>query len=95
MLNDSSCPVCGFPWSDFLHERHLGCPACYDAFREQLVPLLQAHHRGLCDQPEAETLREQVHEYRRQEWRRRQDAAVAREDYEEAARLRVLLSEPQ
>lgn len=95
MLNDLACPVCGFPWSDFLREQHLGCPACYDAFRERLVPLLQAHHRGLCDQPEAEDLRQQVREYRRQEWRRLQDAAVAREDYEEAARLRVLLSEPQ
>ena len=38
-------------------------------------------------------LREQVRSHRRQEWVRRQDAAIAREDYEEAGRLRTLLAD--
>ncbi len=91
MLNDPECPVCGFAWSEFLRESHLGCPACYDAFREQLAPLLRRHHRTSLPQPPALSLHEQVRRQRREEWLRRQDEAVAREDYEEAARLRSML----
>ncbi len=93
MLNEKDCPVCGFTWSRFLREEHLGCPACYDAFRSLLVPMLRQHHRSVGPQPEPMNLREQVRSHRRQEWVRRQDAAIAREDYEEAGRLRTLLAD--
>jgi hypothetical protein len=55
--------------------------------------MLRNHHRSVGPQPEPTNLREQVQSHRRQEWMRRQDAAIAREDYEEAGRLRTLLAE--
>jgi protein arginine kinase activator len=93
LLSEKSCAACGFTWSRFLREEHLGCPACYDAFRQQLIPMLRQHHRSVEPQAEPMNLREQVQSHRRQEWVRRQDAAIAREDYEEAGRLRTLLAE--
>jgi protein arginine kinase activator len=93
VLNDPECPLCGFPWSRFLRDGHLGCPDCYAAFRERLAPYLRQHHRTGLPQPEAASLRDQVRLHRREEWQRQQDDAVVREDYEEAARLRSLLAE--
>ncbi|MEN9354198.1 MAG: hypothetical protein RL318_1523 [Fibrobacterota bacterium] len=93
MLNDPVCLACGFPWSEFLREHHLGCPVCYEVFRARLAPMLQKYHRTRLEQPPAGNLREQVRAHRREAWQRRQDAAVAREDYEEAARMRGFLEE--
>jgi len=93
VLTEPECPECGFLWSRFLRENHLGCPACYEAFRLRLEPMLRSHHRTSLPQPPAGNLRDLVKRHRREEWQRRQDDAVAREDYEEAARLRELLAE--
>ena len=41
-----TCPRCGMTLSEFTRTGHLGCPKCYEAFREQLQPmLLQIHGR--------------------------------------------------
>lgn len=93
MLKDPTCPTCGFPWSEFLREHHLGCPACYDFFRVELGPMLQKYHRTRLEQPPMENLQAQVRAHRREAWQRLQDDAVAREDYEEAARMRSYLEE--
>ena len=43
---DVTCPRCGMTLSEFTRTGHLGCPKCYEAFREQLQPmLLQIHGR--------------------------------------------------
>jgi len=77
--------------SDFKKTSRLGCPACYEAFAEELTPLLAAVHKGTHhigkvpagaahDSPaEIVALQKQLNE------------AVAGERYEEAARLRDVI----
>ncbi|MEZ5304783.1 MAG: hypothetical protein R3F11_29670 [Verrucomicrobiales bacterium] len=43
---DLACPACGFTRADFKQKGRLGCPECYDAFREGLEGLLKAMHKG-------------------------------------------------
>jgi protein arginine kinase activator len=81
-----TCPTCGLKYAAFRADGQLGCPDDYDAFRAALEPLLDRIHRGTQHQgkvprtaghrAELETLRDQLR------------AAVAAENYEDAARLR-------
>ena len=85
-----TCPTCGIKYMEFKAGGRLGCPRDYEVFREPLEPLLERIHRArrhvgkraphaaahaarLADLAD---LRAQLH------------AAVSREAYEEAARLR-------
>jgi len=34
------CPSCGTTFSDFQRTGLLGCPSCYDVFREELLPYI-------------------------------------------------------
>ena len=84
------CPRCRTTLSQFTKSGHLGCPGCYEAFREQLQPmLLQIHgrvqHAGrqpLC------TADAQRTRSRQEELTRLMEQAVALEDFETAAQLR-------
>jgi protein arginine kinase activator len=88
-----TCPACGIKYMEFRAQGRLGCPHDYLVFRIGLVPLLQRIHRserhqgktprraGLSPEQEAELM----------DLRIRLHAAVDREAYEEAARLRDLL----
>ena len=38
------CPSCGFALGDFQRIGRLGCPKCYETFRNQLAPLLRRIH---------------------------------------------------
>ena len=90
---DKSCKACGLTRGDFKKTSRLGCPACYDAFAEELEPLLAAMHKGTRHAgkvpaaeaagqesgAEVEAMRQQLKE------------AIAAENYEEAARLRDLI----
>lgn len=81
-----NCPACGLKYVQFKTAGRLGCPHEYDAFRANLEPLLERIHRGL------------THAGKRPANARRAAtvadlqgqlaAAVAAEDYEQAARLR-------
>lgn len=85
-----TCPACGIKYMEFRAEGRLGCPHDYEVFRAGLEPLLQRIHRagrhtgksprhgGQHAAVQAEII----------ELRRRLQEAVAREAYEEAARLR-------
>ncbi|MCF7936609.1 MAG: UvrB/UvrC motif-containing protein [Synergistales bacterium] len=84
------CAECGHTLEEFKKTGKLGCPACYDGFREILQPLLRKihgadFHRGLapCASGWMESL-EQRHGVLREELQE----AVDREEYEQAARLR-------
>ena len=87
---DPVCPTCQTAFSQVTRTGHLGCPACYEAFRDQLQPmLLQIHgrvqhagRRPLCSE-DAQRLRK-----RQEELTRRLEQAIAMEDYETAAALR-------
>jgi protein arginine kinase activator len=81
-----TCPTCGLKYAAFRADGRLGCPDDYDAFRSALEPLLDrihrsTRHRGKVPRAagrraELATLRDQL------------QAAVAAENYEDAARLR-------
>ena len=87
---DVICPRCGMTLSEFTRTGHLGCPKCYEAFREQLQPmLLQIHgrvqHAGR--QP-LSTAEEQRKRSAAEQLQRQMEQAVALEDFETAAKLR-------
>lgn len=87
-----ACPGCGMSPADFRSKGRLGCPRCYEAFRAELLPLLQRIHESQLHTgripavtnpappaPDERTLTDV---------RRRLEDAVRGERYEEAARLR-------
>lgn len=41
---DGTCPTCGMPFVEFRNHGRLGCPHDYDAFRAELLPLLEGVH---------------------------------------------------
>lgn len=87
---DDACPVCHLRASDFKKTSRLGCAACYTRFDAELAPLLATMHKGTrhagkvpskvrvppAPPPSLAALRQAL------------EAAVAAEQYEEAARLR-------
>ncbi|MBI3549600.1 MAG: UvrB/UvrC motif-containing protein [Elusimicrobia bacterium] len=81
---ERACPACGLTFARLRDSGRVGCAECYSAFREALDDALRrvhgaSKHTGLA--PAAET-------------RRQLDDAIAREDFEAAARLRDRLREP-
>ncbi len=84
------CPRCHMRRTDFKKTGRFGCGVCYEAFAEELPPLLKAMHRSeqhVGKVPEAESTRFRAS----QELTRLEDElkkAVAGERFEEAAHLR-------
>jgi protein arginine kinase activator len=84
------CPTCGLTYTQFSKIGRLGCSDCYRAFGERLVPLFRRVHGNIAHRGkvpertggrlrvrrEIERLKEQLQQ------------CVAREAFEEAARLR-------
>src|SRR5262245_32789070 len=98
---DTPCAGCGLTLQQFKTTGRLGCPRCYETFRQELVPLLQrvheaASHRGRLPggtaAPVAAAAPAPAAEAEAPatlaELRRRLDDAIRAERYEEAARLR-------
>jgi len=85
-LAELACPDCGIKFMEFRAQGRLGCPQDYRVFGRGLLPLIQRVHgatrhvgKGARKRPGAIQrlrLRSQLRE------------AIARENYEEAARLR-------
>src|SRR5476651_2041416 len=42
-----TCEQCGFTQADFKKQGRFGCPACYDAFKSMLEPMLDNMHKGV------------------------------------------------
>jgi protein arginine kinase activator len=80
-----ACAVCGMTLAEFKAEGRLGCAHDYEALRDALEPLLERIHRAAAHTGKAPRA------VRVREWRKQMQAAVAAEDYEEAARLRDLI----
>jgi len=92
-----ACPRCGMKQDDFRRTGRLGCPACYEAFEAELKSLLEAMHRGLRHvgkRPVRESAPTAT-EYAVPALRKELDAAVAAEDFEEAARVRDLIQDAE
>jgi protein arginine kinase activator len=88
--DQTKCPKCGFSQADFKKTGRLGCAECYSHFEEGLTKMLKGMHKGMRHtgkvprQPRpTRSLADRIQKLQRQ-----LEAAVAVEDYEEAARLR-------
>ncbi|MCB9886081.1 MAG: UvrB/UvrC motif-containing protein [Planctomycetes bacterium] len=97
-----SCPGCGMTPAEFRTKGRLGCPRCYEVFRDELLPLLQRiheaqTHRGRlpacrpATEPAEARARTARDDEALAELRRRLEEAVRNERYEEAAQLRDAL----
>ncbi len=88
---DLLCENCGLSFSDFRENSLMGCPECYQAFEEQLSPLLERAHEGGTHHIGKVPRRAGAGEQRQQkllQMRKRLTEAVAGEDYEAAAKWR-------
>jgi protein arginine kinase activator len=87
---DITCSGCGMSYQTFRDEGKLGCGQCYDSFEELLLPLLEriqrdTRHTGKVPRRSAAVLKAKSDI---QSLRDDLSHAVAREDFEQAARLR-------
>jgi protein arginine kinase activator len=80
-----ACEVCGITLAEFKAEGRLGCPHDYESLRDTLEPLIERIHRSMVHTGKAPRA------VRVREWKKQMQAAIAAEDYEEAARLRDLI----
>ena len=89
-LDKQTCPVCGISFLEFRNAGRLGCPNDYEAFGEELMPLLEnihgeTQHGGKVPKRVPPDRRRQTELIQLRQSLRQ---AVADEKYEEAARLR-------
>jgi protein arginine kinase activator len=88
--NGKHCDACGLKFVEFRNAGRLGCPHDYDAFREELLPLLESIHGDVKHQgktprrlPKAKSTQSELVQLRK-----KLAKAVTDEAYEEAAKLR-------
>ena len=90
-MPNRQCPECGIKFVEFRNSGRLGCPHDYEAFREELLPLLEnihgdpPRHQGKTPRrlPQTKQTQSELVQLRKQLLQ-----AVNKEDYEAAARLR-------
>lgn len=89
-LDNVRCSGCGISLSEFREVGRLGCPCCYDDFREELKPLLENIHEELfhTGKRPARMLESHDDQSRVLQLRNEQREAIRQEDYEMAAVLR-------
>ncbi len=91
-LRTEACPGCGMTPTDFRSKGRLGCPRCYETFRQELMPLLQRIHEAQSHRGRlpgtTSTGSPPADERPLTDVRRQLEDAVRGERYEEAARLR-------
>ena len=90
---DITCPSCGETFAEFQKTGMLGCAECYQAFRGELTPLItrvqgRTQHAGR-KPPVSHAEQERL--ARMESLHAQMEAAVAVENFEEAARLRDAL----
>ncbi|MFO0950448.1 MAG: UvrB/UvrC motif-containing protein [Isosphaeraceae bacterium] len=81
-----TCPDCGLKFMEYRAEGRLGCPHDYAVFARGLLPVVQRAHGAT--RHVGKTARVRPAAAARLRLRTRLREAVAREDYEEAARVR-------
>ncbi len=87
-----ACRVCGMKYSDFKASGRLGCGACYEAFRDELGPVIQkihgsSVHLGKAPDLSGEALRRRILFQHRRKLRE----LVSQERFEEASRIRDVI----
>jgi protein arginine kinase activator len=90
LFNQNECPHCGIKFVEFRNTGRLGCPHDYQAFREELVPLLENIHGEVrhCGKVPHRLPQSKEMESELMHLRNRLKQAVTKEDYEEAAKIR-------
>jgi protein arginine kinase activator len=94
-FGQQECPNCGLKFVEFRNSGRLGCPHDYQAFKDDLLPLLEnihgeTRHVGKTPRRYPQTKKT---EQELTQLRGRLKQAVTREDYEEAAKLRDRIRE--
>ena len=88
------CEQCGFTQADFKKLGRLGCPVCYEAFKDVLGPMLESMHKGTTHVgkvPSTALNRISLHD-RLTKLEVDLNEAIKTERYEEAARFRDEIS---
>lgn len=89
-----ACPQCHLRQTDYKKRGRLGCPGCYEAFAEELAPMLASMHHALEHKGKVpQQHRTAAPAVTREELLRQMETALKAEDYEAAARLRDRLKE--
>jgi protein arginine kinase activator len=94
-VSRKTCPDCGMTYARFRKTGILGCASCYDAFGDQLAPLIEraqnagTHHTGKAPRRSGKSIDQQL---LRQRLIRQLDEAVEAEQYERAAKIRDMLN---
>ena len=82
------CPDCGFRWQDFERTHRMGCPSCYQAHTDQVLPTIARIQPGLAHQgrrPQTSTTERQA---KLAACQALLAEAIRAEDFESAAALR-------
>jgi len=89
------CDACGFTPADFKKSGRFGCPQCYETFSGILKPMLANMHKDVVHRgkvPER-ALARMSRQRRLHQLEKDLQEAVSTENYEEAARLRDLITQ--
>jgi protein arginine kinase activator len=92
---NKTCTLCGLTFAEFRHTGKVGCPECYKAFEEQLLPLIEKAQNGGTSHSGKSPRRAGTSIDRQlliQKLMKELEHAVAAEQYERAAKLRDRLS---
>ncbi len=94
-LDQLACPSCGITFREFRKVGRLGCPHDYEVFKDELLPLIENIHgssQHVGKIPKRAPQASQQH-FRLIRLRNQLRAAVDKENYEEAAKLRDQIQE--
>ncbi len=87
------CPRCGVAFSDIVKEGKVGCAECYRTFYDKLLPSIQRihgkiKHSGKVSQSAPADVKIETKEEKIAKLRRQMNDAVAKQEFELAAKIR-------
>jgi len=91
----AKCSGCGLTYNEFRECGRLGCPTCYETFKEQLKPLLRRIHGSNVHVGKSPRHSEEIFKKRREIEQLKADLmrAIEKEDFEKAAEIRDRIRE--
>lgn len=89
------CPTCGLTFMEFRNHGRFGCPHDYDAFKADLLPLMESVHGDIrhAGKTPHRAPRDKTAQAELTQLRQRLHTLVTDERYEEAARVRDRIKE--
>src|SRR5437660_11284704 len=94
-LGDKQCEACGIKFVEFRNHGRLGCPHDYDAFKDDLMPLLESVHGDTkhAGKVPRRVPKPKAGQLELTQLRRQLQQLIGEEKYEEAARVRDKIKE--